>query len=58
MQLLLEISKQIDGPIAAVRSQFMTLTAVGQDFVQLREADGTERFVPLARVDVVVRPDK
>ena len=34
-----------------------TLTAVGQDFVQLRELDGTERFIPLARVDVVVRPD-
>ncbi len=35
-----------------------TLVAVGQDFVQLREADGTERFIPLSRVDVVVRPDK
>ena len=35
-----------------------TLAAVGADFVQLREADGTERFVPLSKVEVVVRPGK
>jgi hypothetical protein len=32
------------------------LEAVGQDFVQLSEANGTRRLVPLARVDVVIRP--
>ena len=31
-----------------------TLAAIGADFIQLREADGTEQFVRLARVDVVV----
>ena len=33
-----------------------TLVGVGQDFVQLRERNGTERYIPLGRVDVVFGP--
>ena len=39
---------------AVAAAQSVTLTAVGQDFVQLRYQDGTERFIPMQRVEVVV----
>ena len=53
------LQQSIDGNVALVRPRdAVTLAAVGADFVQLREADGAERFIPLARVDVVVRPEK
>lgn len=52
VELIRVQSQQKDRTLAVQSARI--LVAVGEDFVQLREADGTERYVPLGRVDVVV----
>ncbi len=50
------IKQQIDR--AAAEARRSTLAAVGADFIQLREADGGDRYVPLGRVDLLINTPK
>lgn len=57
MRELIRLHSERKDRTVAVQN-LLTVVAVGDDFIQLREADGTERYIPLSRVDVVVEPGK